>query len=141
MIREVPRVAVDAVLLHDGKLVLVLRRNAPFKGKYALPGGFVEFGEALEDAVRREVREETGLAAVVQRLLGVYGGPDRDPRGHTISVAYVLHSTGETPRAGSDAAATKLVRARIIPHLAFDHSTILKDYLRTLGGDAARRHR
>ena len=76
--------AVDAVLLHEDKLVLVRRGKPPFRGRYALPGGGVEFGERLEEAVEREVLEETGLESEVMRLLGVYGDPGRDPRGHTI---------------------------------------------------------
>ena len=125
---DVPRVAVDAVLLHRGKLVLVRRGKEPFKGRYALPGGFLEFGERLEDGVEREVLEETGLQAEVERLLGVYGDPGRDPRGHTISVAYVLRSFGGELRAGSDAAATKAVPIDRVPRLAFDHDRILADY-------------
>ena len=131
---DVPRLAVDAVLLHRQKLVLVRRGKEPFKGWYALPGGFLEFGERMEDAVEREVQEETGLDAEVERLLGVYGDPGRDPRGHTISVAYVLRSLGGAPKAGTDAAATKLVAVSRVPPLAFDHSRILADYRRSLKG-------
>ena len=127
-----PRVAVDAILLHGGKLVLVKRGTPPFLGKYALPGGGLEWGERLEDAVEREVFEETGLASEVVRLMGVYGDPGRDPRGHTISVAYVLRSFGGELRAGSDAAGTKLVAIGRVPPLAFDHSKIVADYRRSL---------
>ncbi len=130
---DAPRVAVDGLLLHRGKLVLVRRGGDPFKGKYALPGGFVEFGERLEDAMEREVLEETGLLAEVERLLGVYGDPGRDPRGHTISVAYVLSSYGGAVRAGSDAAATELVRPDRVPRLAFDPNRIVADYRKSLG--------
>lgn len=130
----VPRVAVDAVLVHGGRVVLVKRGRPPFLGRFALPGGGVEFGEPLEDAVRREVLEETGLQAEVVRLLGVYGAPDRDPRGHTISVAYVLRSVGGRLRAGTDAAATRLVPADRMPPLAFDHAAIVADYRRSRGG-------
>lgn len=128
----VPRVAVDAIVLHAGKIVLVRRGKEPFRGRYALPGGFVERGERLEDAVEREVWEETGLQCEVVRLLGVYGDPGRDPRGHTISVAYVLQSYGGSLRAGTDAAATKLVSPGRVPKLAFDHSAIIKDYRATV---------
>lgn len=134
MRRAVPRVAVDAVLLHRGRVVLVKRGRPPFLGRYALPGGGVEFGERLEDAVRREVREETGLEAEVVRLLGVYGDPGRDPRGHTLSVAFVLRSSGGSLRAGSDAAATKLIPLDGIPPLAFDHDRIAADYRGSLRG-------
>jgi len=129
---QIPRVAVDAVLVHGGGLVLVRRGKEPFRGRYALPGGFLEFGERLEDAVEREVLEETGLEAEVERLLGVYGDPGRDPRGHTISVAYVLRSLGGRPKAGTDAAATKLVPLSRVPRLAFDHDRIVADYRRSL---------
>lgn len=124
-----PKVAVDAILLHGGKLVLVRRANDPFRGRYALPGGFVEFGERLEDAVQREVREETGLAAQVDRVLGVYGDPGRDPRGHTISIAFVLRSIGGKLRAGTDAAGVRLMAPEKSPTLAFDHNRILADFL------------
>jgi len=130
--REGPRVAVDAVLLHEGRLVLVRRGKPPFRGRYALPGGGVEVGERLEEAVEREVLEETGLESEVMRLLGVYGDPGRDPRGHTISIAYVLRSIGGTLMAGSDAAATKLASPTRVPSLAFDHDRIVADYRRSL---------
>jgi len=124
---------VDAILLHGTRLVLVKRGARPFLGRYALPGGGVEWSERLEDAVVREVREETGLESEVQRLLGVYGDPHRDPRGHTISIAYVLRSTGGSLTAGSDAAGTRLVAPSRVPHLAFDHDRIVRDYRRTVG--------
>ncbi|HKZ63044.1 MAG TPA: NUDIX hydrolase [Thermoplasmata archaeon] len=130
----VPRVAVDAIVLHRGKLVLVKRGTPPFLGQYALPGGGVEFRERLEDAVEREVREETGLVAETVRLLGVYGDPDRDPRGHTISIAYVLNSIGGRLKAGTDASDAKLVPLTRVPRLAFDHSRIVEDYRRSLKG-------
>ena len=126
-----PRLAVDALILIDGKLVLVKRGNEPYKGKYALPGGFVEFGETTKEAVVREVHEETGLHTKVSRLLGVYSAPDRDPRGHTVSVVYVMRKTGGNLRSGSDAAAVKLVSMSRIPRLAFDHSEIVADFKKT----------
>ena len=130
---DVPRVAVDAIVIHGRKLVLVRRGNEPFRGMLALPGGFVEFGESLEEAVRREVREETGLETRVERLLGVYGDPGRDPRGHTISVAYVLRSVGGELRAATDAAAAKSVAVGRVPRLAFDHDRIVADFRKLRG--------
>lgn len=123
-----PRIAVDAIILIDRKLVLVRRGNEPFKGKYALPGGFVEFGETTEQAVEREVLEETGLQTEVSRLLGVYSAPDRDPRGHTVSAAYVLKKIGGRLKSGSDAAAVRLVPISKVPRLAFDHADIVADF-------------
>ena len=131
---DVPRVTVDAVVLHREKLVLVRRGKEPFKGSLALPGGFVEFGERLEDAVEREVKEETGLECEVQRMIGVYGDPDRDPRGHTISVAYELRSVGGLLQAGTDAAEATLVDLDEVTNLAFDHLRIVEDYRRCLVG-------
>jgi len=123
-----PRLAVDALILIDNRLVLVRRGNEPFKGRLALPGGFVEFGETTEQAVVREVLEETGLHTKVSRLLGVYSTPYRDPRGHTVSAVYVVRKTGGNLRSGSDAAAVKLVPLSKIPRLAFDHSDIVADF-------------
>src|SRR5579872_4290316 len=91
MCRKAPAVAVDCVVFDDqDRLLLVGRRRPPFAGQFALPGGFVEYGEETEAAARRELEEETGLVARQLRLVGVYSRPDRDPRGHTISVAYLI---------------------------------------------------
>ncbi|MCK5038278.1 MAG: NUDIX hydrolase, partial [Thermoplasmata archaeon] len=98
-----PALTVDAIILIDDKLLLIQRGNDPFKGYYALPGGFVEYGERVEEAVEREVKEETGLDAEVQELIGVYSAPDRDPRGHTISVVFHLEVIGGELKAGDDA--------------------------------------
>lgn len=127
-----PPVAADVVIeLADrpGRpIVLVERRNPP--AGHALPGGFVDLGETVEEAARREAREETGLEVELKSLLGVYSDPGRDPRGHTVSVVYVAEARGE-PRAGDDAARILVVRPDSLPPLAFDHGRILQDYLRT----------
>jgi len=107
-------------------IVLIERRNPPLG--HALPGGFVDLGETVEAAARREAREETGLAVTLTRLLGVYSDPARDPRGHTVSVVYVGEASGE-PRAGDDAARVRIVEPAELPVLAFDHARILADYL------------
>jgi len=127
-----PPVAADVIIeLADrpGRpIVLIERRNPP--AGHALPGGFVDLGETVEDAARREAREETGLDVKLKALLGVYSEPGRDPRGHTISVVYVGEAHGE-PRAGDDAARILVVAPGSPPPLAFDHARILQDYLRT----------
>ena len=84
-----PSLAVDAAIVDSGRILLIERGRDPYKGKWALPGGFVEYGETVEDAAIREVLEETGVKIDLVEILGVYSTPDRDPRQHTISVAFV----------------------------------------------------
>lgn len=124
-----PLLTVDGIVLMGGKLVVVRRGRDPFRGKLALPGGIVEYGETVEAAVVREVREETGLETRVRRLLSIYSRPDRDPRGHFASVAFVLEAIGGRLRAGDDAAEVELVSLAPMPELAFDHSSIVLDFL------------
>jgi 8-oxo-dGTP diphosphatase len=124
-----PPLTVDVVIeLEDrpGRPVVLIERGHPPPG-FALPGGFVEFGETVEEAARREAREETGLDIRIVALLGVYSDPARDPRGHTVSVVYVASARGE-PVAGDDAAGVLVADAAAPPPLAFDHGRILADY-------------
>ncbi len=121
---------VDGLFVVEGKLVCVRRAKEPFRGIAALPGGFVEVGEAVEAAVVREVREETGFETRVARLVGVYSDPTRDPRGHIVSVAYGLDAVGGVMKAGDDAAAVLLVDPDHLPPLAFDHAKIVGDWRR-----------
>jgi len=124
-----PALTVDGIVTIDGKVVLVRRGKEPFKGRYALPGGFVEYGERTEDAVVREVREETGLETKVKKLLTVRSDPLRDPRGHTVSVIYVLDRVGGELKGGDDAEKAELFSLNSLPELAFDHGDILKIYM------------
>jgi 8-oxo-dGTP diphosphatase len=121
-------VAVDA----KGRVLLIRRGHPPFKGKYALPGGFVEIGETVEAACRRELEEETGLKAGRLELIGVYSDPDRDPRGHTCAVAFLARVGRATAKAGDDAAAAEWVEDWRQRELAFDHAQILRDAQRKL---------
>jgi 8-oxo-dGTP diphosphatase len=87
---ETPALTADCVVFDSQDRVLLIRRGRPpFEGDYALPGGFVEVGETVEDACRRELKEETGIEVRELKLVGVYSDPKRDPRGHTCSVAYL----------------------------------------------------
>ncbi len=125
-----PVLTVDGILVVNGKLLLVRRGREPNKGKLALPGGIVEYGETTEEAVVRELREETGISTKPVRLLGVYSDPARDPRGHFITAAYVMTYEDGQLRAGDDAADALFLPIRDTPRLAFDHSRIVGDFLR-----------
>lgn len=118
---------VDAIVPYEGKIVLIRRMNEPFKDHYALPGGIVEYGERVEDAVLREVEEETGLKGKIHGLVGVYSDPDRDPRGHFVSVCFVVLPVGGELKAGSDAKEVALFSLDKLPKLAFDHEKMVKD--------------
>ena len=122
-----PKVTVDGVVLKDEKILLIKRKNQPFKGKWALPGGFVDYGETAEDAVVREVLEETGLNTRVGSLFGVYSDPQRDPRGHTITVVYLLEVCGGFLKSGDDAVEVGFFALDDLPVLSFDHEKIIKD--------------
>jgi len=123
-----PSITVDGILVENGKILLVVRKKEPFKGFYALPGGFVEYGEKTEDAIIREMREETGLEVKVKRLIGVYSDPNRDPRGHTITVVYELEKIGGELIGGDDAESVAMIPLSELPLLAFDHNKIVEDY-------------
>jgi len=125
-----PWLTVDAVIEKNGKLLLVKRANPPFEGAYALPGGFVEAGETVEEAVAREVKEETGLRTAVIGLFGVYSDPARDPRGHTVSVVFRLAIRGGSLMGGDDAAEAAFFPIQDLPPLAFDHGQVVRDYLK-----------
>jgi 8-oxo-dGTP diphosphatase len=127
-----PAIAVDGIVVVKGKIALIRRKYPPFKGYYAIPGGFVNYNETVEDAVRREIKEELSVDTKITRLVGVYSDPKRDPRGHVISVAYELTIIGGKLKAGDDAAKLKLIPIDQVYNLqlAFDHSKILQDLLR-----------
>jgi len=130
---KTPLLAVDcAVFDAKGRVLLIRRGNPPFKGCFALPGGFVDVGETVEAACLRELEEETGVRTGKLRLLGVYSDPRRDPRGHTCSVVFLARVARAAPRAGDDAAAAQWVDDWSKVELAFDHAAILADAARML---------
>ncbi len=119
-------VAVDAIVIYGDRLVFIKRKNEPYKGMLALPGGFVEEDETTEQAVIREVREETGLKAEILKLVGVYSNPHRDPRGPVVSICYLLKAAGKI-KASTDASEVVLLRPGEVPRLAFDHDAMIGD--------------
>ena len=123
-----PALTTDCVVFDArGRVLLIRRKHEPFRGGYALPGGFVDVGETVEHACRRELMEETGLEVGALRLIGVYSDPGRDPRGHTCSVAYLGGVDRADVRAGDDAAAAEWVADWRSQTIAFDHAKILAD--------------
>lgn len=122
-----PLLTVDVIIRRkDRSIVLIKRRNPPFQNFYALPGGFVEYGETVEEAAVREAKEETGLKVKISKLVGVYSDPDRDPGGHVVTIAYLAEEVGGRLRHGTDAEEARSFK-KIPPKLAFDHQKILKD--------------
>ena len=133
-----PAVTVDGVVFGfddaDLKLLLVRRKSEPCKGAWALPGGFVEISEGLEEAARRELREETGIGELYLEQLYTFGEPKRDPRERVISVAYyaLLKLSEHTVRAASDAIEVAWFPVAELPELAFDHERIVETGLKRL---------
>ena len=122
-----PPLAADPLVVHEGKVLLVKRGREPFKGRWALPGGFVDPGESVEAAVLRELKEETGLVGAIDRLHGVYSAAGRDPRGPTVSVVYRVRVQSVDAKGGDDAEEAKFWPIDALPPLAFDHAQIVRD--------------
>lgn len=129
-----PSVTADGLVIKNDKILLIRRGNEPFKDMYALPGGFLEYGETMEDCVVREVKEETGITAEILQLCGVFSSPDRDPRGHFVTAVYHMRPTGGKLRAGDDAAQAKWFDLDALPEMAFDHADIVNDFIRKRSG-------
>jgi 8-oxo-dGTP diphosphatase len=131
-----PTPTVDAIIQKNSQILLIERKKEPFKGYLVLPGGFVNEGERVEDAARREVKEETSLDIVLLEILGVYSEPRRDPRGHVMSTVFI----GEIPKssyrvdaiAQDDAAAIEWLNPEEVVNtrFGFDHGKIITDYIK-----------
>src|SRR5919205_283105 len=133
-----PIPTVDVILQKGSEVLLIKRKNEPFKDHLALPGGFVNQGEKVETAALREVSEETSLEIEPVDILGVYSDPKRDPRRHILSVVFIGIIVRGSEKAGDDAASIEWVKISDIQQqqIAFDHAQILHDYLqwRNSGG-------
>jgi 8-oxo-dGTP diphosphatase len=129
-VQQGPFVTVDAIIEIDDGIVLIERSNPPFG--WALPGGFVDYGESLEDSVKREAKEETGVELENLRQFHTYSKPGRDPRFHTVSTVFIAKGKGR-PKADSDAANLKVVKIKELSKytFAFDHKQIIQDYLKS----------
>lgn len=136
--RKHPLLAVDALIFfpQSKEIVLIQRKNDPYKGYWALPGGFVEWGETVEAACLREVKEETSLDVEIIDLVGVFSKPDRDPRGHVVSIAFLCLPKRGKLEASSDARKVKRVDIELIKRgeipLAFDHDEIIMKCMKKL---------
>ncbi len=120
-----PVPTVDIIIEIKETIVLIKRKNPPHG--WALPGGFVDYGESYETAAAREAEEETGLVIKNMQQFRTYSDPDRDPRQHTASTVFIARADAQ-PTAGDDAAEAKLFTEGNLPELVFDHSKILADY-------------
>ncbi len=121
-----PLLTVDIIIECEGGIVLIKRKNPP--PGWALPGGFVDYGESLESAAAREAKEETGLDIELIRQFHTYSEPDRDPRRHTITTVYIARAQGK-PKQGDDAGEAMIFGRDKLPEpIAFDHKKILNDY-------------
>lgn len=127
-----PAPTVDVIIEKAGKIVLVKRKNEPFKGMLALPGGFVEYGETVEQAAMRETLEETGLKVELKEILGVYSDPKRDPTKHTLAAVFIAKEVGGKLEADDDAEEVEWFDLNEIDFdiLAFDHGKMIKDYIK-----------
>jgi len=128
-----PIPTVDILIEIDGGIVLVKRKNPPYG--WALPGGFVDYGESLEVAAVREAAEETGLVVKLLEQFHAYSSPERDPRQHTVTIVFIASAQGK-PVAGDDAGSVDIFTIDTLPaDLAFDHGRILSDYFRYRAGE------
>ena len=122
------------ILEKDGKILLVRRNKNPYKGTWSLPGGYVEYGETVEQAVERELLEECGLKVKIDKLLGVYSDPKRQPDKHVIAICFAATPIAANSKAtSSEGVGSFFAKNSVPPKLAFDHRKMLDDYLLRTG--------
>ncbi|MBQ2654451.1 MAG: NUDIX hydrolase [Methanobrevibacter sp.] len=130
---KIPSITTDIFIFdEDFNFILIKRKNEPYKDYWALPGGYVEYGESVENAAIREAKEETSIDVELKELVGVYSKPDRDPRGHSITVVYTAKGNMENRKANDDACDIGIYSAEKLDEikLAFDHNKIIEDCLK-----------
>lgn len=132
---KTPLLTTDAIILDENDdIVLIKRKNNPYKNHWAIPGGFVEIGETVEESCVREAKEETNLDVEIVSLVGVYSRHDRDPRGHTVTIVFLTKPVSGELRADTDAKEVKKVNISDIKDidLAFDHNEIMDDAIKLI---------
>lgn len=130
---KIPSVTTDIFIFDDDlNFILIKRKNDPYKDYWAIPGGFVEYGETVENAAVREAKEETHIDVELKDLVNVYSKPNRDPRGHTITVAYTAKGNFSDKKADSDASDISVFNEKKLDEIkiAFDHEEIIRDCLK-----------
>ncbi len=132
-----PLLTVDIIIEMNDGIVLIERLNPPYG--WALPGGFVDYGETLEASARREAREETSLVVTLEEQFQTYSDPTRDPRHHSVSTIFIAKAVG-SPKAADDAKNLGIFTRSNLPHpIVFDHNRIINDYFRYKNGDPKNR--
>ena len=130
-----PSLTTDIFIFDDDlNFILIKRKNEPYKDYWALPGGFVDYGECVEDAAIREALEETSINVELKELVGVYSDPSRDPRGHTVSITYTARGNMKKMNAADDACDIGLFKQEDLEkiNLAFDHAKIINDCFKSI---------
>lgn len=130
-----PSITTDIFIFDENKnFILIKRKNNPFKGCWALPGGFVDYGETVEHAAIREALEETSIDVKLDKLINVYSDPNRDSRGHTITIAYTAKGDFKKAKADDDAIDIAIFNSQDLDNinLAFDHQQIINDALKLI---------
>jgi len=128
-----PMLTVDGIIFMDDKVLLVRRSEKPYRGYWVLPGGYVEAGETVEDAVIREVREETGLETEIEVMVGVYSDPKRDPRGHNVAILFILKVVGGEVRPEEKETSDVKYFKTLPEKIGFDHRKMITDAMRLEG--------
>jgi len=128
---KTPYLTVDGLVVEKGKVLMIKRARFPFVDSWVLPGGHVEYGETAEKAVKREMKEELGVSVKIKKIIGVYSNPKRDPRYHTVTIAYLLKKGKGKIRLNEEAPEFKYFSLEKLPqNIGFDHKEILRDLKR-----------